>query len=148
MKNYVLGFIFNIYHDKVLLIEKKRPEWQAGHWNGIGGKINDKLGSLSEMPEATIVRECIEETGMNGFDLKFEHTITMLCDGGTVFIYRAFCSEEHIPFTQAEDELLWEWPVDELPEEMMANCKWMIEICLANHIKYPVVIQQNGYGIE
>ena len=124
-----------------MLIKKKRPEWQAGHWNGIGGKIED-----NELPEFAIIRECFEETGMDGAGC--DHVITMLCDGGTVFVYRAFCINDDIPFTQVEDELLMEWPVDELPETIMVNCKWMIEICLANHIQYPVIVQQIGLGIE
>jgi len=142
MKHYVLGFIFNRHRDEVLLIQKKRPEWQAGHWNGIGGKVGDKLGGLSETPNEAIVRECCEETKMDGAG--FEHVITMLCDGGTVFIYRAFCKDAYIPFTQVEDEVLQAWHVDSLPEEMMVNCKLMIEICLAKSIKFPVIIQKDG----
>jgi len=154
MKHYVLGFVFNRYRDKVLLIEKKRPAWQAGHWNGIGGKIEDvvprRYGRTFETPGEAMVRECLEETKLCelGIGACFEHAITMLCDGGTVFIYRVFCNEEDIPFMQVEDEVLKAWSVSELPEKMMVNCKWMIEICLANHIKYPVIVQQNGYGVE
>lgn len=37
MINYTLGFCF--FDGKVLLIEKKSPEWQSGKLNGIGGKI-------------------------------------------------------------------------------------------------------------
>lgn len=37
MVNYTLGFCF--FDGKVLLIEKKSPEWQSGKLNGIGGKI-------------------------------------------------------------------------------------------------------------
>ena len=45
-KHYVLGFIFNRQKDNVLLVEKKRPEWQKGKWNGIGGKIKENESPL------------------------------------------------------------------------------------------------------
>jgi hypothetical protein len=35
-KRYVLGFMFD-QHDNVLLVEKSKPAWQAGKYNGIGG---------------------------------------------------------------------------------------------------------------
>ena len=36
---YTLGFAFSKNFNSVLLIQKNRPEWQAGHLNGIGGKV-------------------------------------------------------------------------------------------------------------
>jgi hypothetical protein len=35
MKEYVLGFMFNRLLGHVILIEKNRPEWQKGHYNGV-----------------------------------------------------------------------------------------------------------------
>ena len=58
-KQYVLGFIFN-YAGDILLIEKKRPEWQAGLLNGVGGKIEP-----FELPKAAMSRETKEETELN-----------------------------------------------------------------------------------
>lgn len=56
MTKYVLGFIFDSYAEKVLLIEKQRPNWQAGKLNGIGGKIES-----GEKSTAAMVREAFEE---------------------------------------------------------------------------------------
>lgn len=41
MKKYVLGFMFSTEDrgQKVALIKKLKPKWQAGLLNGIGGKI-------------------------------------------------------------------------------------------------------------
>lgn len=36
--NYTIGFI--TCGEKVLLMQKNRPAWQKGKFNGIGGKIN------------------------------------------------------------------------------------------------------------
>ncbi|MEM0912381.1 MAG: hypothetical protein AAGJ37_15510 [Pseudomonadota bacterium] len=38
MQNYTLGFIFDQTLEKVLLVLKKRPAWQAGKLNGVGSK--------------------------------------------------------------------------------------------------------------
>jgi len=146
MKHYVLGFVFNRNRDKVLLIEKNRPDWAAGHWNGIGGKVEHEINGRLETPDEAMLRECAEEMKMDGAG--FEHVITMLCDGGTFFVYRTFCNKDEIPFTQIEDEILKVWPVAHLPENLMASCKWMIEICLSNSIKYPIIVQQIGYGAD
>lgn len=65
---YVLGFATNAQGD-VLMIEKKRPEWQAGKFNGIGGKIKPHGESSAD----AMVREFWEETGIssNIFDWRY-----------------------------------------------------------------------------
>ena len=37
--HYVVGFYFA--QGQVMLIQKDRPVWQKGKWNGVGGKIDD-----------------------------------------------------------------------------------------------------------
>jgi 8-oxo-dGTP diphosphatase len=58
---YVCGFLFCRYGHttRVLLIEKKRPRWQAGKLNGIGGHIEP-----GETPLAAMRREFLEEAGV------------------------------------------------------------------------------------
>lgn len=58
MKHYVLGFAFDQY-GAVALINKKRPDWQAGKWNGIGG--HQENGETQVQAQS---REFHEETGM------------------------------------------------------------------------------------
>ena len=55
---YVLGFMFTEDLATVALIRKKRPVWQAGKLNGIGGHIEP-----GETAPAAMVREFKEETG-------------------------------------------------------------------------------------
>lgn len=59
---YVLGFIFDAPARNIALIEKKRPAWQAGLLNGIGGKIE-----AGETPLQAMERECREECGLTEF---------------------------------------------------------------------------------
>lgn len=54
---YVLGF--SCTRDKVILIGKTRPAWQAGLLNGVGGKVEPGESSIDAM-----VREYREETGV------------------------------------------------------------------------------------
>jgi len=44
---------------KVVLIQKKRPEWLAGKWTIIGGNIED-----GEIPVTAAMRELAEESGL------------------------------------------------------------------------------------
>ena len=60
MTEYVVGFLFNPEMDKVVLIEKNRPEWQKGFLNGVGGHIEE-----GEDPYFTMRREFVEETGLH-----------------------------------------------------------------------------------
>lgn len=58
-KSYVCGFAFSEDGDLVYLIEKKRPNWQLGCLNGIGGGVD-----IDEEPINAMVREFEEETGV------------------------------------------------------------------------------------
>lgn len=55
---YVLGFAFCQYLNQVLVINKTKPDWQVGMFNGVGGKIEP-----NETPYEAMVREFKEETG-------------------------------------------------------------------------------------
>ena len=39
MQEYVCGLLFSVDRTRVLLIRKRRPAWQAGRLNGVGGKV-------------------------------------------------------------------------------------------------------------
>jgi 8-oxo-dGTP diphosphatase len=56
---YCVGFMFSPYMEAVVLIRKKRPEWQRGLLNGIGGKLQD-----GETPLDGMRREFREEAGV------------------------------------------------------------------------------------
>lgn len=60
MKRYVCGFMFSSDRYRVALIQKNRPQWQAGRFNGIGGHIEG-----DESPARAMRREFSEETGVD-----------------------------------------------------------------------------------
>jgi 8-oxo-dGTP diphosphatase len=70
---YVVGFLFKPGYEMVVLIEKKRPLWQLGKLNGIGGHIE-----AGETPVEAMVREFREEAGVevgHWFHFRTEHFI-------------------------------------------------------------------------
>lgn len=80
---YVLGFLFDDKKELVALIEKQKPEWQKGHLNGIGGKIEDTDAS----EEFAMAREFQEETGVQTDSSKWRKFATMTSDDWIVTCY-------------------------------------------------------------
>ena len=134
MEHYVLGFIFDQSKKRVLLVKKNRPDWQAGRWNGIGGKIDP----LDASPLAAMERENMEEIGV---PYDWEHCVTFICPGGTVFVFTNsdFLGDD-ISFNQIEDEKLRVWRVDVIDQlNVMNNLKRLIPVCLST-LQFPLVV--------
>lgn len=75
---YVVCLAFD--GDFVVLIKKNRPAWQAGRFNGPGGKIE-----AGESPAQAAAREFEEETGARIAPDRWRHFATLrLADGGAV----------------------------------------------------------------
>ena len=81
--DYVAGFLFSPGRDRVLLLEKRRPAWQAGRLNGVGGKVEP-----GEEPLAAMNREFSEEAGLSGLD--WREDAVLRGQGFTVRFYSAF----------------------------------------------------------
>ncbi len=58
-KNYVIGLIFDD-KNRILLINKLRPDWQKGYYNGIGGKVEGNETFMKAM-----IRETKEEANLD-----------------------------------------------------------------------------------
>lgn len=59
MKHFVVGLPFTAVADRVALIRKNRPDWQAGKLNGPGGKLE-----AGETAVEAMSREMAEESGV------------------------------------------------------------------------------------
>lgn len=123
---YCLGFLFNVKRNHVLLIEKKRPEWQCGKLNGIGGKLLD-----SETPFDGMRREYFEAT-----DRICESDWQEICIFGNkeykCWVFAAF-SDEIFSFVYhfMDDKQLFRHDVCGLPvSRLVAGCRWLIPMCL------------------
>src|SRR6185437_15233341 len=58
MQQYSLGIAFD-FNENLAIIKKTKPEWQAGKYNFIGGKLEENENILDCMS-----REFYEETGV------------------------------------------------------------------------------------
>ncbi len=136
MKHYVLGFVFNKTRDRVLLVQKQKPKWMRGRWNGIGGKVE-----AGETPMEAMMREGHEETH---FRYLWRRGGTFICPGGTVFVFFAFYNKAEIPFQQVEDEPLMVFGIDSLPGAVMRNLRYLIPLCLSTVDTF--LLNQTKYG--
>jgi len=132
MKNYVVGFLFSENEQSVLLIEKQRPDWQKGLWNGIGGHIEPE-----ETPLQAIVREFKEETGIESTPVVWSNFLT--CDYGDciVYFFRAFAPYQWL--TDAKnmtDEVVGIWNLKAVHNSsiVISNLKWVIPLALDKYI--------------
>lgn len=125
MHLYVLGFAFVPSTNQVLLVRKKRPEWQAGLLNGIGGKIEK-----GETPAKAMLREGMEEAALS-LDWQYRGMLTGINDDDEYFVchvYRA-ADEEVAQFLQMEDEALALYDIVEyINEPHIKTLEWMIPL--------------------
>lgn len=81
MIEYVCVVLFDTDSDKVIMVKKNRPDWQAGKLNFPGGKINS-----NETVKDAAIRELKEETGLQLFQDNLSHFATIECEG----VYRVY----------------------------------------------------------
>jgi len=107
MQEYVLTFVFNQTMDKVLLIRKKRPDWQKDQLNGIGGKVEE-----GELPRTAAKRELLEEAGCNVDEENFILSETIKYDDAIMFIYYTTISPMY--FTSKTDEIVSIYHIEDI----------------------------------
>lgn len=129
---YVLGFMFDKKQYGVLLIEKLHPKWQAGKFNGIGGKIEPGENSFQAMR-----REFKEETGIDYFH--WMPVVTMSGTDWEVVVYTCKTNEVHY-FKTMEEEQVHYIGLHELNNyDTISNLDWLIPMCLdVNNIDYTI----------
>lgn len=111
-KKYVVGFLFEIQPNGrplVLLIKKKKPRWQDGAFNGVGGKVKHR-----EPADMAMSREFKEEAGMHIPAHKWRQYCHMNVDNpeksGLATVYFFTCT---VPYGGARD-------VQQMEEERLA----------------------------
>lgn len=85
-REWVVGFLYDMKGDRVVLIRKNRPEWQKGRLNGVGGKLEPTDASL----ESAMVREFFEETGQT--IISWQHFANLDWEEGVVHFFRSFAA--------------------------------------------------------
>lgn len=142
----VVGFMFNRDKSFVVLIEKKRPAWQAGKLNGVGGKIE-----LGESPIQAMVREFHEEIGF--LTIKDDWIPFGILKDDRSYIVHLFWSVkslERMSWESPTDEPVWIVSVEKLIARKFAtinNLPWLVSIALDsmddNHPEFVYIEYQN-----
>jgi 8-oxo-dGTP diphosphatase len=135
IKEYVVGFMFDDYGERVILIRKNRPEWQAGKANGVGGKVEP-----GEMPMAAMIREFREETGVETTSSDWENFAVMRGRDFEIAFYRGFNSKYFSAATTTTDEWIIKafiWNLDNTAEvHPVPNVKWLVPMALTKNLRY------------
>ena len=125
MQKYVTGFLFSTDATEVVLIKKINPQWQAGLFNGVGGKIEANEASCDAM-----TREFAEETGVSIAPAQWTcYACIYRPNHYHVDVYFAY-SELAYSVRSVEQEQVKLCKVDELPSNLIPNLRWLIPMAL------------------
>lgn len=122
---YVAGFLFDSRDGSVVLIRKRRPAWQAGKYNGVGGKVEP-----GETPADAMRREFREETGHDRED--WDLFCSLRGDGFVVHFFRAFdvdLARKVVTKTDEEILVLPTWYPS--TQNSIPNLLWLIPMAFA-----------------
>lgn len=152
MIDYTCSLLFGRNFSEVLLIHKKRPDWQSGLLNGIGGKIELTDININEAAS----REIQEESGLfiepNKLILFCEYIVNYIpnyrCASwrNIISFYRIyFFTAYNIPIHEARsmtDEKVECFSVQGLPKNIVRNLKWLIPLALDENNLFPVRVEE------
>ena len=127
MIKYVVGFLFSPDKKSVVLIKKIRPTFQAGLFNGVGGKIE-----IGETPIQAMTREFFEETGLT---INNWEEYCILQGDCIVNVFKAIDENYKLVKSQT-DENVSIHNVCSIPLlKVMPNLKWLIPMATdINHV--------------
>lgn len=135
---YVCGFCFDAAKDYVALIEKTKPEWQAGKLNGVGGKIEP-----FELPIEAMVREFKEETSIETSVEDWTHFAILENEDWVVHFYKA-TTDQIFNVQSVTEERVDFYDVDYLLKNdenlTVPNLKWLIPMALQNDVLSATVL--------
>ena len=98
MKEYVVGFPMNLERSHIVLVQKTKPDYLRGMWNGPGGKVEE-----GEIPHEAMMRELREETGLSAV-VTMEHAfIEMIASREGESDWRIWFFEIRLPHADLEE---------------------------------------------
>lgn len=125
---YVVGLAFTPNLARVALIEKRRPAWQAGFLNGVGGGVEH-----GESPADAMAREGDEEAGLAGLEW-VEFLTYDDARGYRVAFYRATLGARQDPVSRTDEQVSLE-RVDDVCAgrlKVVHNIPWLVTMAVAH----------------
>lgn len=131
MISYVTGFMYSPDGSQVVLINKNKPEWQKGKFNGVGGKIE-----AEESANHAIAREFFEETGVITKSSDWQ-CFLILTNSNNYRVYMFYTySEKFNQVKTVEKEIVSLHSVYQLPINIISNLSWLIPLSQDQKIKF------------
>lgn len=139
--NYVVGLIFDVNGERILLIKKNKPEDLRGKLNGIGGKIEP-----NESVKAAIIREVVEEAGWRIPPANWEYFLKLSAyykeEIRNLYFFRTFQVLANKLYEQRTAEELVVIPTANLwAQPVVNNLRWIIPLALDTGIVVPVSME-------
>lgn len=133
MTAYVAGFLIDLDAQLVALVEKGKPEWQAGRINAIGGKVEEGESIYDAMR-----REFQEEAGVWIPD--WHHFATIDSGGHVIFFMRSFTDTDTILSVRTmETERIFVWGLQGIHPRALPNLSWLLPLATYTHDTYDAV---------
>jgi 8-oxo-dGTP diphosphatase len=130
--------MFSVDRTRVAMVLKNRPAWQAGRFNAIGGKIEDK-----EDPAQAMAREFLEETGVDTKPSDWEFLTQLEGPGFEVNFFHMYSDLVDLARTVESEEIHLLDPLD-LPPNIIHNIRWLIPLALDTDTITPRIIKHKG----
>lgn len=135
MIRYVCGFLISPNKRLVALIEKQKPRWQKGKWNGIGGKIKPGEHEIDAMS-----REFHEETGVLFSPTAWTEITTLRGDDWEVTFFYLIHLHVMKVKTMTKERVAIHAP-SQLPENVIPNLRWLIPLAMDDTVMKPLGIR-------
>lgn len=127
---YVAGFAFDETLERVVLIEKTKPDWQKGKLNGVGGKVEHIDKSINH----AMAREFEEETAVTVSPDRWKKFATLNCSTWRVkFLVTQLTPSEINGLTTTTEEKVTVKHLTSLQDveergALMSNIPWLTQM--------------------
>jgi 8-oxo-dGTP diphosphatase len=126
MIEYVLGFCMEEKTGEVLLMERRKKDWQENKVNGVGGRIE-----VGESPDQAMIREFTEETGVDSSNFSWRRFCHLSDERG--WIVHCFVGVGDISNASdiTNEGILLKVSPNNIPNNVVDNLKWLIPMAFA-----------------
>ncbi|HXJ56935.1 MAG TPA: NUDIX hydrolase [Verrucomicrobiae bacterium] len=125
MTIYVAGFLFRNQGKEVALIKKRKPFWQYGLLNGVGGKV-----AAGETPAQAMAREFEEEAGIVVLDWRqfaeLSGPASYDTENWRVHFFVADCERGTAINSRTAEVVNWYWVGHLISYPTVGNLRWLI----------------------